>query len=495
MKKALALIIALLMIIPAIISCAETPPDPIETDDTSASTTAAQVIETTEAPETLPPELQDTLPDVKFTGETFTALVRKSTSKEFFVEDSTGELVTDAVFERNSKVEERFGITIEMITAPGDWAQMNDFISRVNNSISAQDHEFDMVMTHNAYIQQITLRGLALDMKTLEDIDFNKKWWCQKYVENIAIDGKVYAVMGDIGYTLYEYLECVYFNKNLAAKYNVPDLYEIVQSGNWTFEKMMEYVVTVGGDLDNDGLYTDIDLYGLSIDNQNCRYAATYWETQMSVVSADGRRTLNLPNERYINCYETLYNAIYNNTQVFYSGSDTYNDTKMFINDQLLFLTDKLGEAAKMRDMNSEYGILPFPKYDANQVDYVSVTRDAHSGIMIANNIENPEMVGTVVEALCMYGYTDITPAYYETTLKLRYLNDPTAMSMLDLIRDIVNFDFVCLYTVPMDYPYSFYGSCITNKTSSIASLIKTQSKIWQRNLTKMYADFDALNK
>ncbi len=493
MKKLISLFLALLMIIPAVISCAEPPSEPNDTDAPAATT--VQQNETTTAPETLPPELQDTLPDVKFTGETFTALVRESTSREFFVEDSTGESVNDAVFNRNATVEERFGIKIEMITAPGDWAQMNDFISRVNNSISAQDHEFDMVMTHNAYIQQITLRGLALDMNTLDEIDFSKKWWCQKYVENIAIDGKVYAVMGDIGYTLYEYLECVYFNKELAAKYNIPDLYEIVQAGNWTFEKMMEYVVTVGADLDNDGTYTSEDLYGLSIDAQNCRYAATYWETEMSTLGADGRHTLNLPNERYINCYETLYNAIYNNTQVFFAGMDAYNDTKMFTNDQLLFLTDKLGEASKMRDMDSEYGIVPFPKYDAAQKDYISVTRDAHSGIMIANNIEDRAMVGTIVEALCMYGYTDITPAYYETTLKTRYLKDATAMSMLDLIRDKVNFDFACLYTVPMDYPYSFYGNCITNKTASIASLIKAQSKVWQRNLTKMYEDFDALNK
>ena len=148
-----------------------------------------------------------------------------------------------------------------------------------------------------------------------------------------------------------------------------------------------------------------------------------------------------------------------------------------------------------MKEMESEYGIIPFPKFDENQTEYVSATRDSHSGLMVASNIQNPAMVGAAIEALCMYGYRDITPAYYETTLKLKYLSDETAMSMLDLIRDSVDFDFAILYTVPLSTMYSFYGDSMAKATPSIAGAIKAQAKAWQKLLDKMYTDFENIAK
>ena len=143
--------------------------------------------------------------------------------------------------------------------------------------------------------------------------------------------------------------------------------------------------------------------------------------------------------------------------------------------------------------MDDKVALVPFPKYDENQTEYVSATRDSHSGLIVANNIQNPTLVGTTIEALCMYGYHDITPAYYETTLKLKYLSDETAMSMLDLIRDSVDFDFAILYTVPLSTMYSFYGDNMAKATPSIAGAIKAQSKAWQKLLDKMYTDYEGL--
>ena len=495
MKRALSLILAMLMLVMTVVSCGAKTDEGDTTTTTAAAdagtTTVADT--TTAAPEeTVAPELRDDIPEVNFNGETFKVLIREETKREMTSQEITGDLVNDAVYNREVTVEERLGVNIEVHTIKGDWSYRNDFIAHVSNSILGGDHEFDMAMTHNAYLASIILRGLTTDLNELEQIDFEKKWWCQKYVENIAIDGKVYSAMGDIGVSLYEYLEATYFNKKLAEEHQITDLYELVQSGKWTLEKMMEYVKRVGADLNGDGAYTDADLYGWVIDNHNSRYAATVWQTEITTVGADGRRTFNLPNERYINCYESLYHAIYDNQQVFFDGDNKYG-LNMFINDRVLFMSERLNRAAYMKEMESEYGIIPFPKYDENQTEYVSATRDSHSGLIVANNIQNPDLVGTTIEALCMYGYRDITPAYYETTLKLKYLSDETAMSMLDLIRDSVDFDFAILYTVPLSTMYSFYGDNMAKATPTVAAAVKAQAKAWQKLLDKMYEDYEKL--
>ncbi|MBQ7321161.1 MAG: extracellular solute-binding protein [Clostridia bacterium] len=497
MKRALSLILAMLMLVMTVAACGAKPDDSTDTTTTApigdTATTTAEVT-TTMPEETVAPELRDDIPEVNFNGEAFKVLIREETKHEMTSLEVTGDLVGDAVYNREIAVEDRLGVAIEVHTIKGNWDFRNDFIAHVSNSILGGDHEFDIAMTHNAYLASMILRGLATDMNELEDIDFSKKWWCQKYVENIAINGSVYSAMGDIGVSLYEYLEATYFNKKIAEEHKITDLYELVESGNWTFAKMMEYVKQVGSDLNGDGKLDQNDLFGLAIDNHNVRYTATIWQTEITKPTEDGKRTFNLPNERYVNCYETLYHGIYDNTQVLYDASNVHG-LKMFTNDQLLFFTERLSRAAHMKEMESEYGIIPFPKYDENQTEYVSATRDSHSGLMVANNIQNPKLVGTTIEALCMYGYKEVTPAYYETTLKLKYLSDETAMSMLDLIRDSVDFDFAILYTVPLSTMYSFYGAQMDNGTASIAAAVKAQSKAWQKLLDKMYEDFDKVGQ
>ena len=474
MKRIFALLLAITMLAASVASCGaktDTPTDTTTAPVTDA-TTAPTDTATTAPAETLPPELQDTLPDVRYEGETFTALLRESTKYEMQSEEITGELLSDAVYERNLAVEERFGVKLNVLTEPGEWSQREDFMLRVSNSILGGDHEFDMAMGHASYIHAMPSKGLAYDLALIDSLDFSKKWWHSGYMDNAKISDSIYTAAGDIGVTVYEYLEVVFFNKKLAEESKITGLYETVQSGAWTFEKMMEYASTVTSDLDGNGKYDMSDLYGLAIDAHNLRYLPTYWQADITVIGSDGLRDFNLPNEKYIDSYDKAYAMVYNYDHVFYAGDSEYDDTAMFARDQVLFHTDRLGKAAQMKEMESEYGIIPFPKYDEEQEEYVTTIDDPFSPIMILNNVQNPDMAGTIVEALCMYGYEKVTPAYYETTLKLKYLSDETAMGMIDLIRDSVVLDFAMLYNSQLSSVYSYISNSVHSNADSITGMI-----------------------
>ena len=498
MKRALALLLTIAMLAISVASCGA------KTDTTADSTTASAADATTTAPvdtttsapeEILPHELQDTLPEVRFEGETFTTLLRESTKYEMKSEEITGDLVSDAVYERNLAVEERFGVKLNVLTEPGEWSQREDFMLRVSNSILSGDHEFDMAMGHASYIHAMPSKGLAYDLALIDSLDFSKKWWHSGYMDNAKISDSIYTAAGDIGVTVYEYLEVVFFNKKLAEENKITGLYETVQSGAWTFEKMMEYASTVTSDLDGNGKYDMSDLYGLAIDAHNLRYLPTYWQADITVIGSDGLRDFNLPNEKYIDSYDKAYAMVYNYDHVFYAGDSEYDDTAMFARDQVLFHTDRLGKAAQMKEMESEYGIIPFPKYDEEQEEYVTTIDDPFSPIMILNNVQNPDMAGTIVEALCMYGYEKVTPAYYETTLKLKYLSDETAMGMIDLIRDSVVLDFAMLYNSQLSSVYSYISNSVHSNIASIASGIKAQSKAWQKSLDRFYSVYEGIGQ
>ena len=96
MKRAIALMLALLMLTMSVAACGgKAAPEETTTAASAEGTTTAPVADTTTAApeETLPPELQDTLPDVKFTGETFKVLIREESKYEMTSEEITGDLV------------------------------------------------------------------------------------------------------------------------------------------------------------------------------------------------------------------------------------------------------------------------------------------------------------------------------------------------------------------------------------------------------------------
>lgn len=502
MKKTLCLLLALLTLV-VFVACA-TPgnDDPADTTTTPSNTPSGSDSssqdpnsQTTPA-ETTAPEEADELGNVRFDGQEYDILSRKLTSYEVLSEEITGDLIADAVFQRNITIEDRFGVKVNVIEEPGNWDDKNTFMAKVTNSVLSGDHDYDLVMTHSAYIVNLAVQGRGYDMYELDGIDFSKKWWCQKYVDNASMLGHAYTAMGDIGYTIYEYMECVFFNKGLADDVGVPDLYPIVESGEWTYDKLKQYSLLLGDDLDANGVHDRNDLYGLGVNGHCCRMTATFWDAQMTVVGDNGRHTINLPNEKYLAIYDELYSLVYGNPEnVFFVTEGAKIETEMFMNNQLMFFVEKLGNAVTMKDSDVEYGIVPFPKYDSNQENYISSARDALSAILVVSNIESPEMVGTITEAMCMLGYQQITPVYYETSLKYKYLNDPSAMKMLDLIRDTMTFDFAATYTNSLNLIYSVLGDNIKNNVSSISALVKGSKKVWQNGIDQLYAAFEQIDK
>ena len=120
-KKVLSLILAVLMILPMAVACAETP---TEGETTTAGPTA--ITTAPAASEEIPEETEftsKTLPaDLKFNGETVTILSRDASfvSDELWVDDQNGSMVNDAIYKRNEKVMEQLNVKFESIKLSGD---------------------------------------------------------------------------------------------------------------------------------------------------------------------------------------------------------------------------------------------------------------------------------------------------------------------------------------------------------------------------------------
>ena len=84
--------------------------------------------------------------------------------------------------------------------------------------------------------------------------------------------------------------------------------------------------------------------------------------------------------------------------------------------------------------MSDPYGILPVPKYDANQKEYLSFVNGATPFVMVAKTEADADFVGTILEAMSTFNYDRVTPMLFQVATKLQAAQDPESSAMVDYI-------------------------------------------------------------
>ena len=108
----------------------------------------------------------------------------------------------------------------------------------------------------------------------------------------------------------------------------------------------------------------------------------------------------------------------------------------MFEENRGLFWITNLQMVIRLREMETDFGIAPCPKYDETQKDYSNVVWFVGSYSAIPVSAESIDNSGFILEAMAAKSREVLRPAYYETALSLKYLRDEESIAMLDLVID-----------------------------------------------------------
>ena len=103
--------------------------------------------------------------------------------------------------------------------------------------------------------------------------------------------------------------------------------------------------------------------------------------------------------------------------------------------------------------MTRDSGILPYPKYSAEQEKYYSNARTTHNSFSMPMTCGDPDMAGAVMEALAAKNYKTVTPAYFELALKTKFASDEETAKMYDIIRGGMRLDFGFIFSNIMENP------------------------------------------
>jgi hypothetical protein len=499
-KKSLALLMIIAMLLPTFAACSESTTN-AETEGTATETEATVTDDAAEeATEEETEKILPDLPDVTYDGVDFNIYCSSNAEygtvkDDFTAEEYTGEPVNDARYSRNLAIEQKYDVKINVF--PDNTTGDTQGTNVIKQSVTTADYAYDLAMLAGYSTSKLSYDNILVDLNTVEYIDLEKPWWDQRANEELEVVGKLFYTTGDISTADNEATYCIYYNKNMASDLSISqNPYDMVRDGTWTIDNYATLLYGVSSDLDGNGEYDDQD-----------RYGALLWDDSiMGVVNGagikccdivDGKVTLSLYSEKTVSMLEKYFSFAIDKQVCFAYQRTNWDDkllVNMFQNNQALFIQQLLQLAPKLREMDADFGVLPYYKYNEEQESYYNTVGSWHSVFLSLPKVQQDlTRTGVIVEALAAESLYTVTPAYYDVTLKDKVSRDQDSADMLDLIFETRTYDLGWYYAVG-SYNESIMN-LFRNYQSDFTSMYKKSEKVANKYIDKLNAAFEALDE
>lgn len=469
MTKRLAILLILTAYCFSMASCGE---KVTETETTGAENGTDTLLTETET------ELSDDLPERDFSGAEFRMLSYETVNCNgiHVVEEITGEGVNDASFKIMKGLEERFQVVIS------ETLDSTLCLSGIQNTILAGDDAYELIFPNDNTTFSFIQKGCALNYDMLPYIDLSKIYWSPELNKDVSIGGQFFYVKGGVDLSQLDYTHLLTFNKAMVTNYALEDPYQLVLDGKWTIDKMQEAMAVVYYDPDKK-VDEDTDIYGYVASGH--QVLPSFWEAAGEyTIKKDENDVLYYAvpgNENIANIVEKVFNVMWDTGywKVCTAGTNTPDDLVTLVEEERVLFTDTTFHYVKsLREVDTDFGLLPYPKWDETQKQYYSRIEGGVRSPMVPISVNDPEYISIIMEAMALSTYKDLLPAYFEEGLKGKISRDEESAAMLDIVYSSQVYDMgdtIWLADIRSGYMRSMFDNNNRNLTSNVE---KTRNKI-----------------
>ncbi|MBQ4574149.1 MAG: extracellular solute-binding protein [Clostridia bacterium] len=493
MKRTLTVFLCALLAASSVLtaSCAS------EDKPSSTPTTTAAVTEVAETEAETEARILPDLPEgVTYEGYEFNVLHwyvdgwEWRMSKDIYAESENGDPINDAVYKRNSTLNEKYGFTVTLQNeAHGNVAGL------VQKSVKGGDDPYDAVFARSPEAVGLITGGMLLNLHQIENMDLTKPWWDQNSIESLTIDGKLYIISSDISIVDKDATAAIAFSKKIAEDNNLPNLYDAIKNGEWTIDYMVDTYKNVARDLNGDQKMDEEDLYGFLGGRD---VTSTFFQGGGAMIISpdeDGYPVLTFAGDRNFALLEKLYNFT-TDTEKYYNhhvmGTDDTEYEQLFANGHGLYYWMRLDNVTSLRYTDNDFGILPSPKYDESQEDYCSAVSIHTGGLLsVPTSAKDPARTGFILEALAAESKYTLIPAYIEKSLKGKHVRDAESEDMLEIILANRIFDMAEFYGLGGLRDTTLLLS--ESKSFNVASAYQKMEKSTNKQIEKFVSQIDKL--
>ena len=360
---------------------------------------------------------------------------------DFYYDENSSDKLSAAKYKWITGTEQKFDITIE-VTDKLKWNGANgtgEGYKEINEAYTSSEARYDHCMIGTYDVANLARNGYLQDINDIAWINLNNSWWDQVANKDLSIQGTMYYTTGDISVNDNAFTHCILFNKELIKANDLTSPYDYVNNNTWTLDN---FTALAKAGADTTGIGTEANyVYGLMTWNDSWLQLMASGDERIASVDENGELALTMYSERTQALYsawsEIAKNAAYAINYQTGRGSsewDTFRNTT-FNDGKALLYTTLFSSIVHHRDANVDFGIVPYPKYDASQENYGHLISAFHSSFYcVPVHIEDEDITGSVSEYMAYYGQQTTMPAYYEDTLQGQFFRDDESADMLDII-------------------------------------------------------------
>ena len=383
--------------------------------------------------------------DVDFGGRTFSFVTtsdrndpedgfRWNTEREVTVESRTGGTIIDtAVYDRNQVMKKLYNCEIKALEETASTLIQNDVNSGTN------EYDFGIQQTNGMLTNK---GGFYTNIYDLNP-DFNLPGWNKTFFDQFTVRDKngvdkIYNFDADCNLAGYRGTWVLYCNLDLYEQNFTESIFDIVNNGEWTIDKMIEMVSAVAQD-NGDQVYTPgDDVYGLMSSTYNfpafitgvgMRLVAVDPETHSFSVSTEQILANNAVAAVDKLCQLCALDGMYFQSYV--------TAREQLVAGKTLFMGEVLDVTERMRnDENLNVTVLPEPLYEAQEnPEYKFYVNGKASYYMVSKNAcgGDKEMVSDFLNVWVYHSNKIVFPAFRQAYGSI-YCQNERAMEMLDYI-------------------------------------------------------------
>lgn len=474
--RLLCLVLSTLMLFSLLIACKDEkdPVDPGKQDQDQEMTDAERVLSQFEK--------KDYGGKVEFLIAASSSYENRFVIEQFTSDDDiNGNAVHDELFRRDNMIEAYFNISIVY-----DDVLDSQMANHVSGSISAGDDEYSLLLANlGGTARTMFNNGYLRNMYDFEDIDLSQPWWNKKSVDNFEMNGKIFMATGAITNRYVYAPYAMLFNTRLIGEWEMESPYDLVENDLWTMETFALMIEDTHVD-DGNGTVGLEDFYGLApaSDSETAYYFAC--GGQMVVKQDD---TLVPVYEEKIN-YDILQQVMdmYRTDDVL-KFKETYDSNATFKDGRAIFHSTALCDITMLSNMDDKYGIVPMPKYDEDQENYISnANRSISTMAVFPITVRDTKMAGLITEALAAVSQYTSLDKQYDTVLLLRQALDEKSKRNLQLVVESVSYDWG--YVFDVGQLKTLIAKTILSRSDGIADDYESIRDVVRDDLNELVAKF-----
>ena len=487
-KQTTAVLLASLLLASTLISCGSSGDDTPAVTEAQNNTAAVE----TEAAETEAVYPYET-PDLNgYTLRVLSSGFLWDMFQEVDVTETNGEVLNDAVYNRNRKVESKLNCTFEETNF-----EVNDDPTNLNthlkNIVLAGEDAYDVAYACIYLTPAMVTDGYFRNLLDIEGLHLNEAWWDSVVAENGTVEDALYFVTSPMQLMPYDGAWALFFNESMMERNDLEKPYDLVREGKWTIDALLEYtkaIANMNGDASFKWNVNGNAIYGIS-SHQFSPDKFILGAGEYVIEKNDaGELVFAANDERFFNVVDKLSDLLDNNTGYTLYSSNTDFDAEaggymyVFEAGRSMFLTAEIKGAQLLRNMEDTFGIVPYPKYDENQESYYSsfVNQCYYYTIPVTSpNVYETAVISDYTSYLSMQ---EVLPVYYGNVVEQKGLRNQDSIEMLDIILGSKSIDLGILFGWSNALLESMRDKFFAG-TIDIASLVEKQQASIEKKMVK----------